>query len=341
MVWPGRLGAVMAGLAIATSARAALGSEEDAPRAIRLSIDAPAECPGERAFFDQLHARAPQVREAVAADRAPRVRVELQREDGEIHGRLSVSGLDGADDAARTRDIQGPDCATVEASLAFVAAVALDPRASLPAASGGASPADPSPPAAASPSPTREAPATRGPAPAASSEPWRLSVGAAFDADVGLGPDPTFLPGLFLEVELPSPLARASARAWVGRGFARSVDTPAGAAQLTTTEVRVEACVDVIRSAPWRVPACAILETGALSGQADATGAKGQDRGFLELGAGLRPTWTIGSVWSVSVLAGGARPVARYRFYFAPDTTAYALAPLSAVGELSASARFW
>ncbi len=89
--------------------------------------------------------------------------------------------------------------------------------------------------------------------------------------------------------------------------------------------------------------ACGIIEGDVLRGQGTSTNAaESHSRVSVELGLGLRPTWDVTRQITLGLLAGGAVPLARYRFHFtSPDTTAYRLAAWSGLAEFGAAWRFW
>jgi hypothetical protein len=348
---PSRLAAALASLAVLTSPAAAHASHSDARLPLRLTMDAPAECPDRQAFLQQLQARSSRIREAQADEGAPSMRIELRRRDEQIYGTLIVGQLGGQlDREERRREVRGTDCESVAAGLALVAVVILDPSAALSIDA-----ASVAQPILEAPSPTQSprAPASvlSGSSPSAPpppplgriSSPARLSAGAALELALGLGPDPDIVPRAFIDLELPSPIARASARLSMGRGYPHAVDTAIGTAQITLTDVRFEPCVEVWSPGALRLRTCGIVEGGLLGGEGtNTTSPKSENRDFLELGVGLRPTWVVHEQVIVGVFLAGAVPLARYRFYFAsPDTTAYRLAAWSGFGELSVGVYFW
>jgi hypothetical protein len=237
------------------------------------------------------------------------------------------------------RDLRGQDCPSIAAGLAFVAAVVVDPDS--------ARALDP-PPLSVDP-PERSAP----PAPSnqgtseARGQRSRLAAGTAFEVAYGLGPDTEVIPRLFLDFELPGGggLGGLSLRAGVGRGFAQSVKAGPGSASITLTDARLEPCAALWARAPFVVRGCGVMGATWLSGQGDAATTlttSGATRITFEAGLALRAAWTFHDRISVGLLAGGAVPLARYRFYFtAPDTTVYEVAAWSGFGELSAGVYFW
>jgi hypothetical protein len=290
---------------------------------VHLAVVVSDDCPGREVFVDRLKARSARIREARADEPAPSMQVELRAEEGQVVGELAFYPIEGPLHGQELRrHVRGADCESVATSLALVAAVILDPGATESAG----------PPAV--PPPTL--------APMRSPRSNRLSLGAALETAMGLGPDPAVVPRAFVDFELPAPLGAASLRLSFGRSYAQTIDTVAGSAEITFTDARLEPCLDIWSPASWRIRGCGIVEGGMLSGAGTRTkNPLSENRSLVELGLGLRPTWIVRDSFSLGLLAGASAPVARYRFYFAsPDTTAYRVAAWSALVELSMAVRF-
>jgi hypothetical protein len=120
------------------------------------------------------------------------------------------------------------------------------------------------------------------------------------------------------------------------------VSTAAGTARIALTDVRFEPCFDAAPPGALRLRACGIVDAAILTGEGTRTmDARTASRQSIELGLGIRPTWILGDRLTLGLLVGAAVPMARYRFYFAPDATAYELAPWSGFAEFSAGVYFW
>jgi len=321
--------------------------DQSASIPVRLAVDAPSGCPDRAALLAQLQARSARIREASASEPARSVSIELRPGGGRVIGALTVRELDGKEGR---RELRGEDCESVASGLALVAAVILDPSAApkvnLPPPPT-PSPPPPSPPASAEPAPPRVAPdlppspPPRAARPVPRGPPIRFSVGTALAIATGTGPDLQVVPRLFVDAELPGILHRVSARLSGGRGFAHAVDTASGTADITLTDVRFEPCYEVGSPASLRVLACGVVDGAVLEGDgANTTAPQSATRSAVELGLGLRPTWIVRDWLTLGLLVGAAVPLTRYRFYFAPDTTAYRLDPWSAFAEGSAGLRF-
>jgi hypothetical protein len=343
--------AIVTSIVFFVGAGRARGTEPAPPIRFRLTVEAPAGCLDRESFLARVLTRSKRIQEAQSDENAIALRVELRPVDDQVWGRLVIRASDGE---VGRRELRGWDCVSVANGLALVAAVILDPSAAIasnaaaPIASNQSEPAamptgNPAPPSAAT-SHGFAAPPQAETTPPARSPPLSLSLGWALAAAAGLGPDPQIIPRAFLDVELPAPLAIASARLSVGRGFTSAVDTSNGTADITLTDVRLEPCLDVWSPASFRVRACGIAEADVLTGEGKNTlGARSETRAAFELGLGLRPTWIVRDSIAIGLLAGVAVPLTeRHRFYFAsPDETAYRLAAWSALGEVNVGVRFW
>jgi len=316
---PARLAGMLGCLLVSLPSAAEGASDERPTIPVHLAVVVSGNCPGREAFVDRLNARSARIRVARDEEPAPSMQVELGDEDGQVLGRLAFYPFEGPLHGQELRrSVRGTDCESVTTSLALVAAVILDP---------GAPEGDRSTvPLASVPSPGSH----------------RLSLGAALETAVGLGPDPAVVPRAFVDLELPAPLATASLRISFGHGYTQTVETAAGSAEITLTDLRFEPCLDVWSPATWRIRGCGIVEGGMLSGAGTKTNhPQSESRSLIELGLGLRPTWIVRDSISLGLLAGASAPLARYRFYFAsPDTTAYRVAAWSALLEFSIGVRF-
>jgi hypothetical protein len=327
------------GACLCTRAAAAQPASGAADIPVHVAVDAPDRCADRASFLAQLQARSPRIREAKPDEAARSLRVEVAVIGEHAEGTVAFREPSGGEGR---RSLAGADCASVVTGLAFVAAVILDPDAATAPPPAPAVPA----PSAAPPPPVATMPAVT-PAPAlgrgATKAPWRFSVGAALQVGAGEGPDAQIVPRLFLGAELPGALRRFDVRLSAGRGFTRSVATGAGTAAITLTDVRFDPCVNALGPGPIRLDACPLVDLAVLSGQGERTAhAQNATRAVASLGLAVRPGWTYRDRLVVTVAAGTAVPLARYRFYFtSPDTTAYRVAPWSAFGELSVGVRFW
>ena len=244
-----------------STASAGLEDRPDIP--VHFAVVVSGNCPGIQAFVDRLRARSVRIREAREEEAAPSMQVALRGDGEEVLGRLTFFPIDGPLRGQELRrEVRGTDCESVATSLTLVAAVILDPQAP---ANGGEADAPPSPPPPASranpapvqtwPSSTQERPAASARSPSAA----RFWFGAALEGALGLGPDPAVVPRAFADLELA--VARVSLRLSFGHGYTRTVETSAGSAEITLTDLRLEPCLDVWSPSAWRMRACGVFST--------------------------------------------------------------------------------
>jgi hypothetical protein len=303
-------------------------------RAVRLSVDSPADCTDRATFLAGMRRRTTRVREAAQGEAATGFRIQMVMRGPDYAGTLTVSDLDGRE---RRRELMGSDCRSVAAGLELVAALIVDPRASLATPTAVEATESPSTlPPGTSDKPSGLPSHGREPA-------LRLGGGAVFEVASGLGPDAALVPRLFLDARLGGVLRVLSAYISVGRALARTVDTSAGNARIDLTDVRLEPCLAPLSSAKVTARACADFEAAILTGTGQATNAPAEDtRLGWEVGGSARFEWIFLSPLRVQIGAGLAAPLSRYRFYFEqPDTTAYRVAAFSTFGEVGLGALFW
>jgi hypothetical protein len=317
---------------------AATAAAAERPRIpVRITVDAPAACSDTDAFFAQLHTRSALPREAASGEEARSIHVVLRPDEDQVLGTLTVREVDGEEGS---RTLRGPDCRSVAEGLALVAVVILDPQAVLATNPAPSLPRAPERSRPAQAPPNRSLPDASGQG--RDGSPLRLSAGAGLEVALGLGPGTQIVPRVFLDIELPGVLERVSGRLSAGRGFGQSVVTDVGTGDLTLTDVRAEACFAVWARPRFELPGCGLVEDVVLSGQGTHThNAQDASRVSADLGLAARPTWIVYDRIVLGVLVGAALPITHYRFYFAPDTTAYRIAPWAGFGEVSVGARFW
>jgi hypothetical protein len=166
-------------------------------------------------------------------------------------------------------------------------------------------------------------------------------AGAAVEAARGLGPDTALVPRVFVDFAFPRIAGGVDARVSGGRALSRSVATDLGTAKIDLTNIRLDACIDAWSRARWELASCGVVDGVILAGQGIRTdGPRSETRLSIELGLALRPRWTARDWLVLELVLGASAPLARYRFYFDPNTTAYRLAPVSGFAEFGAGVRF-
>jgi hypothetical protein len=224
-----------------------------------------------------------------------------------------------------------------------VAAVIVDPdvagqasTASAPATHASEEPARPIPPTpaieAAPPPPADEPRAPRS---------FHFAAGAAVEVARGLGPDTALVPRAFVDFAFPRIAGGVDVHFSGGRGPSRSVATDLGTAKIDLTDLRLDACVDTWSRARLELASCGIVDGVILAGQGMQTdGPRSETRFSVELGLALRTRWIARDWLVLDLVLGASAPLARYRFYFDPDRTAYRLAAVSGFAEFGAGVRF-
>jgi hypothetical protein len=236
--------------------------EEPAPKPatgdIALTYSAPAECPDDEAFRQEVRARVTGDWEAPPGELARRITVSVVfRGD---HYRAAIEFLNSQGDKV-TRSVAGKSCPDVVTGMALVTALAIQSRVdealeesepeSPPAAAPMPSVATP-PPALSQAEPVSVAPPSR----------THLRFGAAAVVATGVGPEPSFGPAFFFVFEWDGPrLGVAGELLLSGSVLAEGVR-----AQFRRLAVRAEGC-------PWSGSAgvltfepCAFFEVGSLRG---------------------------------------------------------------------------
>lgn len=303
-------------------ARAQTGPEAGA-LPVDLRVHGPPGCSSTADFTRRLRGYGVRVRAVREGEGARAFLVDLHEEAPGMVGTLAVR--DAIGEGRRT--VRGADCDAVAAGLAFIAAVILDPER---VRSG--------PPPELQPLPSHPP----RPAPDDHEPRWRLALGAGLQAAAGLAPGIEAVPRAFVDVELGRALRWANARLSAGRGFAHQVFTESGIAEITLTDVRLEPCADVATLGAWRGRVCGLVDVVSLFGKGIATvNASDRLRWSLDLGVALRPTWSATRWLSLGLGLGVEFPLTRYRFTFAPNTSAYPTEMMAGFAELTTAVYFW
>jgi hypothetical protein len=229
----------------------------------RFSLDYEADegCPARDAFVHEVAARSSRVELVSGSNATHHFRVVLQSSPGRSVGRLEIEESDGP---ATSRSVDGATCREVVSGLALIAALTLDPQASLaPLVEDAPGPATeplqvtrPPPRQPARPEPTR---------PPAKLRPLRVGLGADLGVTVGLMPAlrPMFSGNLELE-RTETALLRLGI-AWSSSGVTQ---LDMHSARLNLLLGRLEGCPVEARLTGrlWLTP-CVGLEAGRFHGE--------------------------------------------------------------------------
>lgn len=301
--------------AVASGARAA-----DA-EPIALRYEAPLGCPDGATFFGEVSARTSRARASAAGEAARVLVVRIARRGASFRGELTI---EDAQQRSSPRDVTGDSCAEVVSALGLVAALAVDPAASVA----------PRPPPAEPEKPAEEAPASAAPPGAGTKVAGTLGAGAEAsgraDLVVGLR--------VFGEIELGGVALRLAAM----RTFAVDRAATVGNVTLAWTTGAFELCpfrVDVAQDLALRP--CGAFAAGVL--QAEGTGvrdAHDETRPWADAGAHARLSWIPTRPLSLEVEGGATLALLRESFRFDPNVVAYQAPVIAGFVRLGAGVHF-
>lgn len=347
MKWP----VAIAALAVLFGVGHALAADAEP---LALVYDAPSTCPGMAAFFGQITGRTSKVRAPSAGETARALHVRVAQSAGGFIGHLH---FEDAGTKSSPRAVEGKTCGEVVEALGLIAALAVDPKASIalpaaPAAPAPAADAEAPPPIdAAAPEPPPVAPVE--PPPERHEPPGRPppSMGNHLRFGVGVGIEGSSLAGflgagrLFVDVsarERSGALLAPSLRGAFMRSLDAEQSPQVGSATLRWTVGALEGCP--IR---WELASmlslrpCAAFAAGVVS--ADATGVTAaRQRSRLWMAADLdgRLAWELLRYLDLELEVGVRAPLTRETFFFQPGVEVYQ-APFAAVfGRIGAAVRF-
>jgi hypothetical protein len=327
---------IVATLACASPTGRARAAEVGATTAetepVVLTFDAPPGCPSAAQFLQELALRTERARLAAPGEVARRFVASVGVTAAGSSGRLEIQGTDGA--VAR-REVTGHDCVEVTSALTLVAALAIDPQASLMpraellAGTTVAPEASPVFPMQAVPAPDVAAPPWQRPedptAPRAATPVW--SLGAALGSLVGAMPSVALGGGAFVGFapDADDPLV-PSFRVGALAEFASPSFAGGIGADVSWWVSRLEACPLRPRLAStFAVELCAAVDAGvfhSIGRGLDHT--EGATRGWLAPGAEARLVWAPAVGPFVEIGGGAVVPVRRYPLYYqapgAPET---------------------
>lgn len=263
-----RIAIGVATMGLMASRTTAAQAQESAPP-ITLAVEVPPECPSDLAA--QILSRTPRTRLARQGEPARRVDARIVKVDDRYRGAVALDGQGGE---PVVRQVEAPSCNEVTAALALIAALAIDPEASLAPQA----PPPPPPPPSIAPAPTPTIPQEPG-----SSEPSNrfLEVQPAVEAGFGVisGVAPRVIAGGILMLELGIPredplvLVRAGASYWTNGQIAilRADGTANAAAAYSAVLARIETCVALRVERFWAAP-CATFDVGSLTVEGSENG---------------------------------------------------------------------
>jgi hypothetical protein len=320
-------------------ARAALADEE----AVRVAYTAPASCPDEQVFIQQVRGRTQHGRFAGPSELARTFAVtlaELSHDQG-FSGQIEFIDVDSP---RSQRRVTGATCDEVVASLALILALSIDDRVALstegaPAPAAVATPAaQPRPDAAPAVVASRTEPAPHRSAPLALG--WQLGAHAA--ALSWVAPKVAVALGAFLELD-------SRPRGWSARLSAfdarQTAGNDLGQAKFVTDWLRAEFCPVSFRAgAHGSLAPCAAFDAGVLRASGSGSGLKDSFSKPLFWASGdllLRFGWEFAQRLVLSLDGELGAPLIRHVFVFEnPATRLFRVPALGAGAKVSVGVRF-
>lgn len=311
--------ALAAGLLWALQA-GSVGAQNAAPVVVALDYRAPAGCPEASSFREQVLGRTKRLSFA-ERNVEPSLfwRVDIAESSGRSHGTLRVTG---ARPSALQRDVQASSCEQVVDALALVAALSVDPEASLAPREKPQSPTTAPVPAAGASTPTPPAP----PRAAGEASATKLSLGLTLTARSGLAPQLAWAPEASVGLSFRSSggytwgLVVSATRV---RGNA-AIDV--GQADFTWSLARLDVFPIRARYRNWRFEPAAFVEAGQLRARGVAVVPSAEaHRPVLSVGALARASWLAFDLLWFGVEAGPLVPLIRDRFYLFETSTVFQL----------------
>jgi hypothetical protein len=271
-------------LAMVVAARVAAAD----PEPIRITYDAPAECPAESDAIARLNERAPVTR--VASGPVRTFALAITRDAEGFHGELAVHR---GDDAPAVRDVTAASCDDAVTALVLVAALAIEERTPAPAI------VAPPPP----------------PAPVHTATPWRFAAGAGVALYTGMTPSARLGVPLYLDARRGHLELRAT--------FDTTTSDDLQTASFRWTEGRVEGCPYAWTLGRIDLAPCAGVQIGALTGTGMMlTQASSTTRPWLAPEAAGRIGVRLGR-FELEAEGTAALPLVRDLYYIGPMTTVH------------------
>ncbi len=293
-------------------------------------------CPGSDAFEAALRARQPSASRVPESDRVTQIHVRLAAAENESRSEIWANLPDGT---SFRRQVPEASCTEAMASMAIIAAMALEGNHSSTSTLEPAAPAEIAAPDAtmvSTPTPSSSAvsPLAR-PSVAAPSMPpssgaaprtrWHWSAFAAGGVEGGVASSlaPAFAAGVEVAQHGASLLAPALRLSGV---FAeQGSDSVAGSdVHLRLLTGRFELCPKEVTRGRWLATACVVADAGELHGSANRVDNK-QDQAMFWLGAGLgaRAAFALASAVAIDVGASGRVLAVHDRFIIRPTEIVY------------------
>ncbi|HVU04121.1 MAG TPA: hypothetical protein VHE30_20325 [Polyangiaceae bacterium] len=325
--------------------RPAFGEET---HAFRLEYDAPAGCPRAEGFSRAILSSSARAHAAAEGEASTLVAVHIVPEAG---GYLGLLGLRRPDGTESTRAVPAASCDEAASALALIAAIAVDPEASVPKAGPGAIGAFDAPAAPVAPPPVAPPPPASPPLPAPPPPREPVERGRDLVAEVFVGGGVVGAVGPKLSPELVLPGIGVGLNGedafspWIALSghLAESVvaSTPRGNAQFERLGARLTACPLRLARGVASFRPCALAELGRHHAKGESTKNAGTvNLTWSALGLVGRGELDLPASLSVGLELGAIFPLLRDSFRFDPDdTVAHTIPSAGFVGGMFAAFR--
>lgn len=320
-----KMTAVALAATLVLGARESRAASDDGKEPVRVGTELAPGCPDAPFFYQQVRARTRHVRLAHAEEAARELRVTVRAEGPTFRGRLEVQTRDGA---SSSREVSGRKCNEVLSALAFVAALGIDPNASLTSTEPLDEPSEeesaPSPPSEELPiaPPVSEIPPRPRPRVAVSRpEPraWNAFVGLDATTLIGILPVPAWGGRLWIDARTLQKSSLWAPAFRVALGGAATVDHAIGPgmARFQLVTAKVDACPLRWTRASWSAEPCAFVEGGLLFGQGvRSPSPQSSQTGYLALGPLARLSFLPSTRVRIGLEGGFVFPLLRANVSF-------------------------
>jgi hypothetical protein len=307
---------------------------------LALDYSAPAACPNEAEFQDEIRHFVPEL-SVVSRSSSTRI-FEVSIDASGVVGQLRVLGeQDGG-----SRQVHGADCAEVARLLAFAVALVLDPNLQVvndppvdvsDASKEGPPAPEPSP----LPTPVAEPlPAPKAERARAIARPRRQSTHQSVSAfgllASAMSPTPTYGAGAVYDIA--ARFGNFEPQLRLGASYSTSADASLAGARVSFVNVLglVEGCPGKLQAASLALWPCLRVDAGARSTTGDGIpGAKTRIRPWLSFDALVHVRWRLAPPIFLEIGGGAVIPAWHDRVFLQPDLTVHQVPRVGWLGEIA------
>lgn len=298
-------GALLPAALSAVTAAQAQAAPDAPPEPSRIIWSAAPDCGSKDSFLSELRSRTARLRPAAEGEHATTLIVEMMRDEGGVHGQLTVRKANGD---LLTREVPGRNCQEVASAMALIAALMVDPLA--------ARSEDDSTPVVPSRRPARR--------PHAAESDWTLRGDLRLTGRTAVAPEVAWGESIGAMLTWEKNRFRPS----VQLSFLRaqgSASRSFGSAELRWTAGQLVLCPwGAQPGTSWDVRACALFQLGRLRGSGYDTpnpteGTIVWSAAGIQLEGRLK---LVGPLWA-GVDAALLQPFTQERFYVEPSRTLF------------------